>query len=358
MAGVRVTNAVKAGEPQVRFSGGYTIYLRDLSHAALAVRVLPAWRALLNFCLAAHRLRGSMHSYFRYVAAGVASVVVAFTVLCCFGGVSAVSAAGGQSQTPSTQTPSTQTHSSFNAGPARPPEDPTVVAHGKTLYDVSCQACHGRDLRGGDMGGPNLLRSQVALNDQHGELITPIIQGARAAQGMPNIGLSNEDAGSVAAYVRSVIGMIGSQGAPPGQRKTLNVVVGDASRGQAYFAAHCSSCHSVTGDLKGIATTYAEPTQLQGRWISGGSRNAPQESGKATADVTIAPGKKVSGTLVHIDDFIVSLKLSDGTERSFLRKGAVPAVVVHDPMQAHRDMLPIYTDDDIHDLTAYLVTLK
>jgi cytochrome c oxidase cbb3-type subunit 3 len=284
----------------------------------------------------------------RYFAACTASLVAVLTVL-CWSPLTTASAAGGQ----------TQTTSSFNSGKVRPPEDPAVVAHGKALYGINCQACHGSDLRGGDMGGPNLLRSQVALTDQHGELIIPIIQGSRVAQGMPNLGLNNEDAGAVAAYIRSVIGMIGSQGTPPGQKKALDIVVGDASRGQAYFAAHCASCHSATGDLKGIASTYPEPTQLQARWITGGAGSAQQtDASKSTVDVTTAPGHKVSGGLIHIDDFMVTLKLSDGTQRSFVRKGAVPVVVVHDPMQAHRDMLPHYTDQDIHDLTAYLVTLK
>jgi cytochrome c oxidase cbb3-type subunit III len=290
-----------------------------------------------------------MRSYFRYFAAGAATLAAMLTGLCWSPGLTAASAAGSQSQAPS----------SFNSGQARMLEDPAAVAHGKTLYGVHCQACHGSDLRGGDMGGPNLLRSQVALSDQHGELIIPIIQGSRMAQGMPNLGLNNEDAGAVAAYVRSVIGTIGRQGAPPGQEKVLNILVGDASRGQAYFAAHCASCHSSTGDLKGIASTYTEPSQLQARWITGGVSNTQEASAsKATVDVTTARGHKVSGALVHVDDFMVTLKLSDGMERTFLRNGGVPVVVVHDPMEAHRDMLPRYTDHDIHDLTAYLVTLK
>lgn len=292
-----------------------------------------------------------MRSYSRYFAAGAMLMAVAVIMLCLSPEFTAVSAARGQARAPS----------SFNSGQVRAPEDPAAVAHGKTLYGINCQACHGSDLRGGDMGGPNLLRSQVALTDQHGELIIPIIQGSRVAQGMPNIGLNNEDAGAVAAYVRSVIGTIGSQGTPPGQKKALNILVGDASRGQAYFAAHCASCHSPTGDLKGIATAYPDPMELQALWLRGGARNAQQRTTtarKATVDVTTTPGKKVSGELIHIDDFLVTLKQSDETERTFLRKGAVPLVVVHDPMQAHRDMLPRYTDHDIHDLTAYLVTLK
>lgn len=291
-----------------------------------------------------------MHRYVRYIAAGVASGIASFTVLSCLYGISTVAAAGGQ---PGGQQPA------FNSGPGRAPEDPAVVAKGKTLYSVSCQACHGRDLRGGDMGGPNLLRSQVALTDQHGELIVPIIQGARMAQGMPNIGLNNEDAGAVAAYVRSVIGTIGRQGAPPpGETKALNIVVGDSTRGQAYFAQHCASCHSATGDLKGIATTIPDPSRLQARWISGGIANPRSATGTPSADVTLTTGQKISGNIVHIDDFLVTLKLNDGTERSFTRKGSLPTVVVHDPLQQHRDMLPRYTDPDIHDVTAYLVTLK
>jgi len=264
-----------------------------------------------------------------------------------YAGLTSVAAAG-----------QSQTRSAFNQGQARPVEDPAAVVHGKALYGINCQACHGQDLRGGDMGGPNLLRSQAALTDQHGEKIIPIIQGARMAQGMPNIGLNNEDAGAVAAYIRSVIGTISGQGAPPGERqkKPLDILVGDAARGQAYFAAHCASCHSPTGDLKGIGSKYAEPSQLQGNWLRGGS--GQHMAPPSTVDVTVSPQDKLSGELVHVDDFLVTLKLSDGTERSFARTGDVPAVVVHDPLEQHREMLPRYTDRDIHDVTAYLVTIK
>src|SRR4051794_11445744 len=65
----------------------------------------------------------------------------------------------------------------FVPGQQRPPADPALIARGKTIYGISCTGCHGADLRGGDLGGPNLLRSQVALSDRDGELIIPIIQG-------------------------------------------------------------------------------------------------------------------------------------------------------------------------------------
>jgi cytochrome c oxidase cbb3-type subunit 3 len=247
----------------------------------------------------------------------------------------------------------------FVPGQVRAPIDPEVLAHGKTLYAINCQGCHGRDLRGGDMGGPNLLRSQVALSDQNGEKIVPIIQGARQAMGMPKIGLSIEDSNAVAAYVRSVVAMIGVQGTPPEQEQPVNIVVGNAAAGEAYFDSKCKSCHSPQGDLQGIASRTSNPKALQNLWITGRMRGeavAPRTT--ATVTVTPAFGPAVEGQLVHIDEFIVSLKLADETSLTFQRHGDQPKVVVHDPLQAHKDLLPTYTDADIHNVTAYLVTLK
>src|ERR1700686_1880728 len=103
----------------------------------------------------------------------------------------------------------------FVPGQQRPPGDPEQISRGKALYGINCTSCHGADLRGGDLGGPNLLRSQVALSDRDGELIVPIIQGSRQDGGMPAIKLSPEDEKAVAAYVRSVMETIGRQGFPP-----------------------------------------------------------------------------------------------------------------------------------------------
>src|ERR1700693_4312736 len=103
----------------------------------------------------------------------------------------------------------------FVPGQQRPPGDPVQIARGKALYGIHCTGCHGADLRGGDLGGPNLLRSQLTLSDQDGELILPIIQGSRQSQGMPAIDMSREDGLAVAAYVRSIVASIGRQGMPP-----------------------------------------------------------------------------------------------------------------------------------------------
>ena len=276
-------------------------------------------------------------------------------------------AAQGTSPAAGPQTPPVRRFGGLVPGQQRPPGDPAQIARGKTLYGVSCNGCHGPDLRGGDMGGPNLLRSQVALSDQHGELILPIIEGARQNEGMPAIPMSPEDAQAVAAYIRSVVATIGNQGRPPSIGKAApSVLVGDAVAGQAYFAAKCGSCHSATGDLQGIATKISDPKMLQNTWVTGGGRGrrgapppgAPDSRRTIMVTVTMPSGEKVEGRLLRIDDFLVTVGFDDGSIRTIRREGDVPKVEVRDPMQAHRDLLSVYTDKDIHDVTAYLVTLK
>ncbi|HSU30832.1 MAG TPA: c-type cytochrome [Bryobacteraceae bacterium] len=249
----------------------------------------------------------------------------------------------------------------FVPGQKRPPGDPVQIARGKTLYGINCQGCHGSDLRGGDMGGPNLLRSQVALSDLHGELIVPIIHGARQKMGMPAIGINDADANAVAAYVRSVIETIQRQGAPPSAgQQAPSVLVGNPGEGKAFFGAKCSGCHSPTGDLSKIAERIPDPKDLQNAWVAGGSREQQQrpDAPAVTANIILPSGEKIEGKLVRIDEFLVTVQLADGSQRTIRRTGEVPTVVLNDPLKAHRDLLSQYSNKDIHDVTAYLVTLK
>lgn len=214
------------------------------------------------------------------------------------------------------------------------------------------------------MGGPNLLRSAVMLNDESGERLLPIIKGSRADAGMPAIELSEADAKAVASYVHSVLATARAQGAPPpGDVPALNVLVGDAAAGEIYFKEKCVSCHSASGDLAGIASRVPDAVQLQNLWVAGGrnERNDTENSpGRrdVTATITTAAGAKVEGRLDRIDDFIVSIVLADGTRRTFRRVDDSPKIEINDPLAVHRKLLETYFDRDMHNVTAFLVTLK
>lgn len=254
-------------------------------------------------------------------------------------------------------------------GKQRPPGDPAVIARGQALFGISCKACHGADLRGGDLGGPNLLRSALVLGDQAGEAIIPVVQKGRpASQGgppMPAFALPPADALAISEYIHSIVGRKVNQGGPPPQpEKPLNILVGDPRRGAQYFTAHCQSCHSISGDLRGIATRISNPATLQDSWVAGRRSGTPVPGVPATPPtqvlVTLDSGGTLQGTLIHLDDFTVSLTTAQGQYRSFIRQGpqGVRAVQVRDPLQQHRQLLTQYTDQDMHDVTAYLATLK
>ncbi len=252
----------------------------------------------------------------------------------------------------------------------RPPGDPVLIERGKALYSTYCSACHGADLRGGGMGGPNLLRSPVVLMDQAGELLLPIIHGERKERGMPALPLQDEEVKAVAEFIHDVLSRAKGQGAPPeSDTPPPNSVVGDPAAGQAYFAAKCGSCHSPTGDLQGIATAVAEGKELQNLWVTGGGFGgrgggrrgggpAVSDSRTITAIVTLPSGEKAEGALVRLDNFFITIRQADGTQRTIRREGDGTRVEIKDPLAPHKAMLPTLTDKDMRDVTAYLATLK
>jgi cytochrome c oxidase cbb3-type subunit 3 len=222
------------------------------------------------------------------------------------------------------------------------------------------------DLRGGDVGGPNLLRSDIVLKDDKGELIEPIVKNGKMTPGValvmpPMPQLTNNDVRAVAEFIHDVVSTARPQGSPPaGPEVELNIVVGDPVAGQKYFEAKCSQCHSATGDLKGIATRQKDAKTLQNTWVNGGAvggRASDKASTPVTATVTQPSGERVQGTLVAVDDFRIVLT-TEGQRRSFARRGPSPQVEINDPRGAHTDLMSVYSDKDVHDVTAYLVTLK
>lgn len=246
--------------------------------------------------------------------------------------------------------------------------DPALIERGNSLYGLYCRACHGPDLRGGDMGGPNLLRSQVVLNDAAGELIGPVVRNGRVPAGggtaMPPLPLVDADIAAVSEYIHSVVSTAQPQGAPPrGNAVELNLLVGSARAGARYFKAECASCHSPTGDLAGIGTRLTNIGQLQDSWVGARRAGAPGDPAKRTPRVTVtfADGSTQSGRAARVDDFVVSFTTDAGEYRSYTRRATttgITRVQVDDPLKQHRTLWTKLSDKDMHDVTAYLASLK
>lgn len=270
-------------------------------------------------------------------------------------GLGAIALIAQQTSTPTAAKPPAIPEAPFgNAYPTRPPADPVAVQHGRQIFSANCSFCHGSDARGGE-GGPNLIRSQTVLDDKNGELITQVVQNGRPDKGMPKFDLTAEQVDTIAAFLHSI--PVGGRARSTG---TVDPLVGDAKAGEAYFngAGKCATCHSVTGDLTGIGARITDIRALQNAILTGEHRGESAEVSRKTVTVTLPTGQVVEGKLYQIDDFQVSLIDANGDYHSYPRHGAVPKVVVTDPLQPHLDMLRTLKDDDIHNLTAYLVTLK
>ena len=80
------------------------------------------------------------------------------------------------------------------------------------------------------------------------------------------------------------------------------------------------------------------------------------EGARAKMTVTLPVRRIVTGELAYQDEFNVALKDASG------RTGPGPRievkVAVDAPAEAHVELLSKYTDTDIHNLMAYLLTLQ
>ena len=245
------------------------------------------------------------------------------------------------------------------AAPAQAGQDASAVENGQRLYQANCSFCHGANAKGGE-SGPDLLRSVVVLHDENGNQIGPVVHGGRVDKGMPKFPFTDEQVADIAAFLHLRV----KAAAERGTYQILNIVTGDPKKGEQYFAANCTSCHSASGDLAHVGAKY-EPVEVQQhivmprefRW-GRGARNAVSPKLMRTAVVTLPSGESVKGMLLDIDDFTVAVVDDEGERHVFSREGNVPKVEVNDPMQWHTAQLQKYTDADIHNLTAYLVTLK
>ena len=240
--------------------------------------------------------------------------------------------------------------------PPLPPLDATIADRGKLVYDPHCAECHGSDARG-TARGVDLARAFSIRLDPRGEQLGPYLSGGHKDKSVPPIHLTESQIGDIAMYFRTVVAFAntGDKNVAP------NIIVGNPKDGEAYFNGEgkCNTCHSVTGDLKGIGSKYSA-TMLQNRIVLPRGRGPlihgdPPEPAR-TVTIIQPDGKVTNGTLVTISDFLVTYKDDSGALRSVNRRGDMPRVTIHDTLAAHIENMRRMTTKQMHDLTAYLVT--
>jgi cytochrome c oxidase cbb3-type subunit III len=240
----------------------------------------------------------------------------------------------------------------FTPGPA---PDPAAVERGQKLFAPTCGFCHGPD--GTGKSGPDLVASALVIRDNGGDLIGRVVHDGRPGKGMPAFpDLSGGQIADISAFLHSQIRAAANRFA----YSFGEVVTGNAQAGEAYFngAGRCNTCHSATGDLAGIANKF-QPPDLQARLVYpgpsfpgfGGSPTKPTQ-----VTVTLPSGEKVSGTLITQNPFKIALKDESGSSRSLSAEGA--KIEVHDPLEAHKKLVDTITDTEMHDVLAYLETVK
>src|SRR2546423_6259096 len=235
------------------------------------------------------------------------------------------------------------------AAPQPPAPTPAAaIESGRKRFEQSCGFCHGADATGAR--GPDLVRSSLVAHDVKGDLIGQVIRNGRPDKGMPAVPMDDDQIAEIAAFLHARAKEALESSSVPNAYPVDKLLTGNSNAGKAFFEGPggCKNCHSPTGDLAGVAGKYP-PIDLQTRMLYPRGRHA-------TAVVTLASGEQIKGKLEHADDFMIGLRDDSGWYRSFARNRV--KVELQDPLAAHRELLDKLTQADMHNLFAYLQTLK
>jgi cytochrome c oxidase cbb3-type subunit 3 len=278
-----------------------------------------------------------------------ACVSASLTGLTCVW-IGAVVWAQAQSQTrPARQSPQ-------QAQPATKASAEQIEA-GRVRFAAQCGFCHGRDAGGGETG-PDLTRSAVVTEDVRGEKIAALVRSGRPDKGMPALTVPEADMTAIVAFLHDARTKASAQNGGRRSVAVADLQSGNAEAGQRYFngAGGCAACHQIAGSFATVGSRYQGLPLLQRMLYPGSSRTAGPPPPQPKVTVTTAAGQTLAGRLGYRDEFTISLIDADGWTRSFPIDRV--KVTIDDPLQAHVDQLAKYTDDDMHNVLAYLQTLR
>jgi cytochrome c oxidase cbb3-type subunit III len=244
-----------------------------------------------------------------------------------------------QTTTPAQRSAETRAFLGLGAVP-----DKAAAARGAPLFAQNCSFCHGKAARGAI--GPSLITSERVLTDEHGEQLGSFLRKGIPEKGMPAFGtMSDQQLTDITEFLHLQVEEVANRGT----YKVLNILVGNAPKGKAYVEAHCMSCHTAE-TFAHIASKFRSPEQLQRNWIW------PGHYADITAHVR-SSGKTIAGRVTQISDFRITLVDRSG-ETHTIDRGPGVEVQIKDQLVAHQEMVMTLANDDMHNVTAYLETLK
>jgi cytochrome c oxidase cbb3-type subunit 3 len=223
------------------------------------------------------------------------------------------------------------------------------ISNGAGLFKENCAFCHGKDASGGETG-PDLTRSKVVTGDKNAEAIGQVVRNGRPGTAMPPFSLPDSDIQALAAFIHLQQDKALSQTGTRMGVEEADLRTGNAAAGKQYFegVGGCTKCHSAMGDLARVATRFTG-LQLMEQMLY--PRQAQEK-----VTVKTATGQTLEGTVEYRDEFTVGMRDAFGVYHSW----PVSAITYYldDPAEAHVTAMSKYSDEDMHDVLAYIQTLK
>ena len=221
------------------------------------------------------------------------------------------------------------------------------IDDGGRVFQNTCANCHGPD--GGEVAGIDLGRGQFRRPMTDQDLIQIIRTGIPGTP-MPASNMSEEQAGHVVAYLRSVAT----------SRQSVSTV-GDATRGRALFDGKgtCATCHRVNGSGSRLGPDLSDVGQL--RRAVDLQRSLLEPDAEVLGNnrfyhVTTKDGVTTTGRLLNLDTFTVQLLDSKEQLRSFVKAD------LRDHGFAEKSPMPSYKNtlsaQELADVVSYLASLK
>ncbi|MGA8669754.1 MAG: c-type cytochrome [Terracidiphilus sp.] len=252
-----------------------------------------------------------------------------------------------QAMTPEQRAAATRTFLGLGQEP-----DKAAAARGTPLFQQNCAFCHGPQARGAT--GSSLITSDEVLGDDQGEHLVVFLKKGRPEKGMPAFAtMSDDQLTDIAEFLHLQVEEVANRGT----YHVLNILVGSATKGQAYVTEHCLSCHTAE-TFAHIGSRFRSPEQLQRGWIWPVRPNDSEDSSRAmVATVKKRNGSTVAGRVTQLSDFRITLVDRAGETQVVEREPGM-RVEIRDPLAAHQQMIMTLTNDDMHNVTAYLETQK